>query len=128
MDLGKTLFKVKVERNITEETVYNLLCSAFEGGSNYWYDELEPLKRSSKATNPSDRFYEDMIKHGFTLMDKHTGVLHTVKPLQFKSAFKHIFSNKDFSHIASDISNDNMDADTGDVFLQTVVFKDVIYG
>lgn len=120
--------KIKVEFEIKKQDVQDLLVCAFEGGSNYWYDELEPLKRTSKGGHASDRFYNDLYDHGFRLVDKETGKSHEVKQSQFKTAFEKMQSTENLSRHFTDVMEQNTDASTGDVFLQLLVFGDVIYG
>ncbi len=117
---------IKIELTISVQRLKDLLVCAFEGGSNYWYDELEPIREVSIADHPSDAFYENLVNQGFNLRDKYTGKIHQVKPSTFESAFKRM-SSATPKHF-QDFMNENDDAETGDVFLQLLVFEKVIYG
>jgi hypothetical protein len=117
----------KVDVRIPVQMVQDLLVCAFEGGSNYWYDQLEPLKQTLKGGHASDRFYGNMLKHGFRLVDKESdNKVHEIKPHEFLTALQ-VMYNKHHGHF-NDIVSENTDAATGDVFLQCLVFGDVIYG
>jgi hypothetical protein len=118
--------KFTVDVVIQNKDIQDLLVCAFEGGSNYWYDQLEPIEETVKADHASDRFYGNMMKHGFLLVDKETGKRHRIVPKQFPTALK-LMHDKYGSHF-NDIKTENTDAETGDIFLQLLVHGDVIYG
>lgn len=116
----------KVEVSVPKQDIEDLLCCAFEGGSNYWYLELEPLKETSKKKTASERFYNDMMENGFRLKDGTDGKIYEIKSSAFPEALK--IMHEKFNHHFTDLKDENTDAITGDVFLQLLVFKDVIYG
>lgn len=118
--------KFNVEVSVKREEIFDLLVCAFEGGSNYWYLELEPLKETSDKKIASDRFYDNLITNGFSLKDNTDGAVHKVRPNAFAEALK--IMHEKFSNHFQDLKDENTDACTGDVFLQLLVFKDVIYG
>lgn len=120
------LFTVNIEFKITKQMIQDLLVCAFEGGSNYWYSQLEPLAETSKKEHPSDSFYDNLVTNGFNLYDNEGGKHHKVTPGAFKIAMQ-IMRDKYPSHLA-DVQKENMDAATGDVFLQLAIFGDIIYG
>lgn len=119
-------FNVTITKTITYQMIVDLLIAAFEGGSNYWYDELEPLKRTSGAGHTSDKFYEDIMEHGFKLLDKESEVSHEINPEDFEYALK-LMGTLHPKHL-EDVISENTDASTGDVFLQLLVFNRIIYG
>ncbi len=116
---------------ITDEQRSNLLCSALEGGSNYWCDTIdrhgvtveqakyrsdvpfvvggwlevvEQEPHDKARTNKSYRLDLGTIQHGLNIMAEKY-------PIHF-----------------NDVKNDTSDAITGDVFLQCCLFGSVIYG
>lgn len=111
--------------SLPKQFIQDLLCCAFEGGSNYWYCELEPNTKTSKAEHASDRFYEDLM-NGFRLKDNETGKVYTIGTDAFPWALK-LMHDKFGLHF-NDVRTENTDTDTGDVFLQLLCFGDVIYG
>lgn len=119
-------FKFTVEVSIPKQAVQDLLVCAFEGGSNYWYAQLEPLKETIKTGHASDQFYGNMMKHGFRLVDKETDETHEVLPAKFETALRLMQSK--FPVGFQSILEENTDASDGDVFLQLLVHGDVIYG
>lgn len=119
-------FEVNSTVEVTKQQLQDLLVCAFEGGSNYWYEELEPLKETNKGGHTSDNFYNDLYEHGFSLRDKETGNKHVIPPRCFRDALV-LMHNKHRSHF-NDIAQESTDAETGDVFLQLLIHGDVIYG
>ena len=49
----KQRIEVNITKTVTIQKVKDLLTTALEGGSNYWYSELEPLQ-TPKGKKPSD--------------------------------------------------------------------------
>jgi hypothetical protein len=124
--MSMSVIKFTKTIEIRPEVVFDLLVCAFEGGSNYWYDDLEPLKRDSTKSSASECFYEDLMTHGFKLSDKETGKKYKITPTKLRKGVI-AFSEQEPKHF-SDAMEECTDATTGDVFLQIVVFGDVIYG
>lgn len=120
----KKQITITVKKEITQEQLSDLLCSALEGGSNYWYKEVMPLGEKKKYSTSS--FYAALIEHGFTIKDKETGEMFTVKPEKFEKAFQ--LMADDYARHFNDFINDGGDAETADVFLQLCVFEDIIFG
>jgi hypothetical protein len=134
--------KIKVEMEVSDQRISDLLCSAFEGGSNYWYMQLDHELpegisfeefRAGGARQPKDGYC-----HWCQLIPLVEGCALTLRvqddPVKIHRITREclekgmgIFAKKYPYHFA-DFINENDDADTGDVFLQCVVFGDVIYG
>ncbi len=115
-----------IDMEVKASTIVGLLICAFEGGSNYWYDDLKLLERSSKAEVPSERFYEDMITHGFSIQDKVTKEAYIIRQDNLVEGIV-LMATQHPKHFM-DAQNENDDAITGDVYLQLVVHRKVIYG
>ncbi len=120
---------VDVTVRLAREQITSMLICGFEGGSNYWYDELEPIKRLPllKDEIPSDRFYRSLLQTGFKLFDKETRKHHTVTPDDIREACYLLGSTGWIKNLA-DVLREEDDAETGDHFIQLCVFKEVIYG
>lgn len=122
-------FTITIE--VSEETIANLLCSAWEGGSCYWMSggrpytwervngRMGPLKLALPVTvyerndgkndgdNDGDTPYtldDAAIRRGLSLLPK----------------WPH--------HLRDVVSSDGGDASTGDVFLQLCILGDIVYG
>lgn len=109
--------------------VKNLLVSAFEGGSNYWYI----LQAHNKKMVPESRFVSELLAYeeGTILLSDSDGQLNKPKLLTHSDIIKawHIFTtNADYSCHYADVLSGNDDAETGDIFLQIAVFGKPIYG
>ena len=125
----KQRIEVNITKTVTIQKVKDLLTTALEGGSNYWYSELEPLQ-TPKGKKPSDyEFWHLDIPFeptgliGITDADGHEHEIgiHTIK------RGLEIMAAKYPEHWA-DFLTERDDAITGDVFLQCCLFDDVIYG
>lgn len=126
---------------MTIERIRSLLCSAFEGGSNYWYfidgydtpkgTAIEDFGEGGKM-QPKGNYW-----HWAELIPTiNGGVLYVSAPGEFKPvalnlralrAAERIMREKCPRHWA-DIKEENDDASTGDVFLQCALYGDVIFG
>jgi hypothetical protein len=125
---------VTVKHSVSLDRISNLLCSAFEGGSNYWYviNEFVKPKALTFRTDESEvyRHLDYPLNEGGALIigdmeDEDS----EAKRLDLKAIEKglKIMAEKYPRHML-DFINDNDDADTGDVFLQCCLFGEAIYG
>jgi hypothetical protein len=106
---------------VTEEQIQTLLCSAWQGGINYWarivdaQADTEPVFEHDYPLCGSVTF-EDLESGGRLTLDRtalHKGLA--------------IMANKYPRHFAALKTGDD-DAATADVMVQCAVFGDVIYG
>jgi hypothetical protein len=126
--------KVTVNHQISLDRISNLLCSAFEGGSNYWY-EIQKFVEPKTITFRTDE--DQVYKHlDYPLNDGGAVIVGDIededsepKRLDLDAIKKgiQIMAEKYPRHM-SDFLNDNDDADTGDIFLQCCLFGEAIYG
>ena len=126
--------KVTVNHQISLDRISNLLCSAFEGGSNYWY-EIQKFVEPKTITFRTDE--DQVYKHlDYPLNDGGAVIVGDIededsepKRLDLNAIKKgiQIMAEKYPRHM-SDFLNDNDDADTGDIFLQCCLFGEAIYG
>lgn len=113
------MITVKTETNFTLDRVTDLLCTALEGGSNYWADFSCNIKDFYGISDPEwtlvvyDR--EDEYKKYLVDYNDLARGLQTLTSIARGRHFK-------------DFLFENEDAITGDCFLQCCVFDDVIYG
>lgn len=121
--MKKEIFKITFIAEISLQRLNDILIGAFEGGSNYW---IENIKRS----NDDLKYYADFLTSdkGFLIIqenDRNEGKYKVAKndvilaaqlmALQYPWHFK-------------DLLNETDDATTSDVLLQLATFKVVIYG
>lgn len=118
--------------------VSDLLSSAFEGGSNYWYTIDEFIKPKGAPRTWKQRAYPDEVfrhldyplnKGGALLIeDKESGVSdHHRLDLPAIEKGLEVFATKYPRHFGDWLA-ENDDATTGDVFLQCCLFGEVVYG
>lgn len=127
--------KITITKEITQEMISDLIITALEGGSNYWY-------MIEKKITPKDWTWNTMPeiapKHYIGDYPMNTGgglVISTLeedeenKTLNLKSIKQglEIMAEKYPKHF-SDMLEENTDGDTGDVFLQCCLYGDIIYG
>ena len=121
---------MKIEIEVSDEIISNLLCCAFEGGSNYWlrstaYQMNGDTVRADRTTLP----LEDGGTVVCTLQDEHTkgaGVLYRLDRAAILRGLA-AMQEKAPKHFGDALAG-NDDATTGDVFLQCALFGEVIYG
>lgn len=133
---------VTIKKEITLDSISCLICSAFEGGSNYWY-EIDQFVKPETFTFLSDEGDCDegespqVFKHIDYPLNKGGAVIVSVPEdedgktytLDLQSIEKglKIMADKYPAHF-NDFLNENDDACTGDVFLQCCLFDEVIFG
>ena len=119
------IIKVSIPYEIKKSDLLSLLDSAFRY-SPYWYmDDIRPNKQTSKKRDEADRFFEDVLNHGFKIKLANNGI-RAVKPSEYPVAII-LLSQKYPDHFAKFISGE-ADQYTADVFLQLLVFRKVKYG
>lgn len=113
---------------VPDERIKDLLCSAFEGGINYWVDHVEITDRPAQA----EYYHESPVYGG--LLTIHVEKSEVVKgkeivKLDRKSLEKGLqIMQEKYPHHWADFIAENDDAITADVYVQCCVFDDVIYG
>lgn len=134
MQTGEALFHtVKISHPISLKDVESLLCSALEGGSNYWakiVEEKAPL--NFKNTNPSDVKFTHlsypMNEGGSITIKDDEGKKHKLTLAHLRRGLNRLANNKEYASVFANIVNDNADAADADVFLQFALLGEVIYG
>jgi hypothetical protein len=126
------MFNVNVQ--ITKTQVQDLLTSALEGGSNYWYMLETPDDHDTKVP-----YWERVFTVGL-LISNGKDTPKGTKPEGNDPGYKEVLVNTARIQTALQLMqskyprhfvalvNDQGDAETGDVFLQLCVFGEVIYG
>lgn len=120
--------------NITDEQRTNLLCSALEGGSNYWYllntDAMAIIRKYKEANDTLVERMWKAIKAGeeipVTDREDETEVLGKISLASIDKG-EQIMAEKHASHFA-DVLKEIDDATTGDVWFQLAVMSEVVYG
>jgi len=123
---------IKIINEIPYERVQDLLCSAFEGGSNYWYEIISynyPKGETRQSLNIRHQHIQLPFKGGsITIRSSETDdEPNYILDLNAIEKGLQLMATKFPDHFA-DFIKEQDDATTGDVFLQCCLFKDVIYG
>ena len=116
------------ERAVREH-ISNLLVSAFEGGSNYWY----MIEDHNKSEVPECEFLSQLLacEGGKMLISDNAGQLDAPKWVHHVDTSKAWYTfthDPQYARHYGNLLQENDDAETGDVFLQLVVFGEVIFG
>lgn len=134
-------FAVPVE--VTEERVRHLLCSAFEGGSNYWYMiegyKYAPGLKEKDFTSKKGKHHDGDWGRPYTVPFV-PGCAIIISDMEGDDSEKRyeldraalerglkVMAEK-YAHHWADFVKENDDAITADVFLQCCLFGDCIYG
>lgn len=124
----------EVSTQIDPKRVQDMICGAFEGGSNYWigrgrvellrpaYDDLPPDRVVWYGNSKRNVFAED-FNVSIAVPEDDTYYLN---PGAIRSGLQ-IMATKYPRHYA-DMISENDDADTADVFLQCCLFGEIVYG
>lgn len=118
---------VRVEMEVSKETISNLFSCAIEGGSTYWCTKIRPLSKDDK------RDAEKYMLDGFYIWEEeasqdHGKTKHIVSKDRIIEAVKLMAEQYPNSHFKDALDDSVMDAATGDVFLQLCTFQEVVYG
>jgi len=125
-----TKITVTVPTDVSLARVQNLLCGAWEGGSNDWYTELHYVVDLPELA-PKDgfsRFHVVPTLPGGVVgyKDGHEDQSYTLCLEKIQKGLT-ILAEK-YPHHWANFINDNDDAGTSDAFLQCCTFGDIIYG
>jgi uncharacterized protein with LGFP repeats len=114
-----------------KEVQGDLLCSAFEGGSNYWY-RIEGYEYPKGKTRQNFEYphIEVPLAGGVVkVKDMTDGEKGKVYRLTKTALWRGWETMRDkYVHHYADAVSDGGDAITGDVYLQCCLFGEVIYG
>lgn len=130
-------FDINVRFEVPVGRIQDLLCCAFEGGSNYWYnitEFVEPPKMPYKTDSKQVYKHLDYPVNtggGLYIMDDRDGEPTLKEPffLNLSTLLEGLrkMAIDQPAHF-SDFINENEDATTGDVYLQYCVFGKLVYG
>lgn len=124
--------KSKVTASVSDERIQDLLTSALEGGSNYWYIIKKynyPPGQTRQSLGIQFPHTELPFKGGSLLIGDIEGDKEYDKILDRSAIQKglQLMAEKYPKHYADFLSK-NDDAATGDVFLQLALFGEVVFG
>ncbi len=121
---------------ITDSRAADLLCSAFEGGSNYWYLIDHKQVPVVAATPWGNEYMPSYISYPFSQsgaivivdIEDPDGDKHTLNKAAIERGKTLLSTDDQYGHHLENVLQEQDDADTGDIFLQLCLFGEVIYG
>ena len=141
------LMDINISVPITDKRVKDMLCTALEGGSNYWYrivDHKFPegvthqdFKKGGKFTDPDDYYHSEQLiplhpECSTFFVDKeeyHEDKNCKRHELNREALIRgmNVMAEK-YPHHFKDFIEENDDADTADVYLQCCLFGELVFG
>lgn len=124
--------QVNVRQPVPLERLRDLLTSAFEGGSNYWYYDLQIISLPPGAKKADFKFWHIEIPAlaggvlGLRADDNEEKCLYRLDLPALLTGIQ-LMADRYPRHFA-DVINEDDDADTGDVFLQLCLFEAIVFG
>jgi hypothetical protein len=125
--------RIAITATVDWSKITNAIIGAFEGGSTYWLREYDYTYRPEGVEgNPlyaEDQFWAKGGKMNLSYDDPDDQEQRATKEvglLEIKAGLR-TMAEKDPRHFG-DLVSENDDADTHDVFIQHVLFGEVIYG
>ncbi len=118
---------MKVGKHDLDELMSDLLCSAFEGGSNYWCT-VEDLVYPKGKTKKDFTYIYELPFHGGAVKikaDEGKGIFTLDRQALDRGWI--VFRDECARHYA-DAMCETADATTGDVFLQACLFGKIVFG
>lgn len=124
---------VDVTTPITDRQIADLLCSAFEGGSDYWIHKIDVHRGKNDGRPYGEEYTPGYLSAPFSqdgYVDVDPGEGEPIVRLDHAALLKGLtVMAKDWPrHFGDALSESNADATTGDVFLQCCLFGDIIFG
>lgn len=130
---------IKARWTITTKQVRSLLCSALEGGSNYWIanikrslapdESIANFREGGKYQEPNDYWHPDQIiptvEGCYLLVTADDDKEYRLGLAELKKGLQ-LMAEKQPNHWR-DFITENDDAITGNVFLQMCLFGEVVY-
>jgi len=131
---------IEVTQKVDLQRIEDLLCGAFEGGSNYWY-QIEDYTMPKELTFKGDcldllcegedpmntfRFLTYPLNEGGEVLISSEEGTHSLNLKAIKKGLQ--FMAKKYPRHFNDFMQENDDACTSDVFLQCCLFGEVIFG
>jgi hypothetical protein len=110
--------------DIPMQLVDDILSTAFEGGINYWCDEVKVDSYPEGA-----EFASDCVSRGgvIEIHDFDSG-WHTLDLKKFIDGLSEYLNNEDFGVHNAEVLLDDYDAGDADIIVQLALFGEVMYG
>ena len=117
--------QVMIPFKITEDFIADVLCTAFEGGSNYWINNIE-----NTSENPKSQYFSECVAKGDTIIitDNEDYKEYPLNSKIFARGYKRYvqFCIREGREIYYDPCD--IDSEIADVILQFALFNDIVFG
>lgn len=129
--------ELKITKTITRETLENILTTAFEGGSNYWYylsdDAVDQIRKVvPKSKSLADAMLTAIFDHNVAvpIHDAHheEEIIGLICNSTFQKRLQLLADSKDYAWALNNELNDNGDADSSDIIFQYITMGEVAFG
>lgn len=134
--------KIAIEQHIHNQRIVDVLITAFEGGSNYWY-ATEGFTKAFCKEGEDKPWYESMVDRlddetfnlpvydiesvgGFNLPKEEWDLLGVVTTVRISKALKDMANDYPEHYLA--ILTGNYDSVTGDVLFQLCTMDKIVFG
>lgn len=126
---------MKIEHEINEQQIADMMVGAIEGGSSYWCSGIHLVS----VKNPESLWYSnpETYKSDFVTIkvieddpsSEMSDGIHYIDKTKMEKAFQLMaeFGNPKGFHLRN-LLEENWDSETADVFLQLATFGEVVYG
>lgn len=113
---------------MTNKQANDLIITALEGGSNYWYYLPYEFRNAPKRMAPAEYIVQEIHKgKSYRILDyedgEYLGELSASNISRAKKLLK-----KDYPYFYADVIKEQWDAETADVFFQLLVMGELVYG
>ena len=127
--------KIQIEYTITEDMIENVIVSALEGGSNYWYFvDVEDFEQDLPPKNGkalTERISEAVFKNPSFKMpvydvEDEEDILGYLSQKNLRRGME--LCAKDYPEVFKRLINDEIDAEDADVIFQLTVMGEITFG
>lgn len=130
--------KINIPREVTREVIENIIVTALEGGSNYWYyindngyDAVRNVIEMERSLPFPLALVEAVLDHGAVVeicdIEDTDEVLGVVSAESIKNGLEKL-ADSDDPHALMDELSYNGDADTADICFQFIVMGEIVFG
>lgn len=127
--------KIQIEYTITEDMVENVIISALEGGSNYWYfvdvedfeQDLPPKNGKALTERISEAVYKNpSFKMPVYDVEDEEDVLGYLSQKNLRRGME--LCAKDYPEVFKRLTDDEIDANDADIIFQLTVMGEITFG
>ena len=122
--------KIEMEIEVTDQDIDDIVCTAFEGGINYWCGHVEPVDDLL-----GEYAHEQIAKDGYLYLydiedDKEEWILTKSRLLNGIRMYVNNSMTRNWDSIVygKQIDTSEIDSNIADMIIQFALFEEIIYG